>query len=394
MRDSSIFVRSILFHKRNQLLPSLVLVFCLTLILILYFINGTNPSDNVNHRNKNIQFVKYFPSREFVEKEIKLILVWTPMFFSYGYIKDIKEVCARAKRCEATLDRSKIKEADAVFFHFYDIWFWVGLPTYRHPSQVWVLWSTEPTSRLWKDYKSFAGVFNWTLTYRQDASIFAPQGMIRKLEGQEKKEMAIKLQHRNFFKERPYFIAMTISDCYDQSHRYRLVKELRKYLQIDVYGKCGNLTCKQGDPVCETKLSKYKFMFQFENSYCKDYITEKYWHNLRKDGVSIVNWKNSQKNHPVARYGFINLFDFPSLKQAADYIKMVSRNETLYNSYLRWKWDYKVTDTETPLSGVHYLCDALHDKSIPAQVITDLDGWIRNDTCKKGTVSYIVSKWS
>ena len=52
----------------------------------------------------------------------------------------------------------------------------------------------------------------------------------------------------------------------------RIVVSLQKHLQVDVYGKCGPLSCDD----CHLMLHRhYKFYLAFENSLCKDYVTEK-----------------------------------------------------------------------------------------------------------------------
>ena len=53
--------------------------------------------------------------------------------------------------------------------------------------------------------------------------------------------------------------------------REGLLKSLSKYIKIDVYGKCGNLTCSRGEEgECEAMLNdSYKFYLAFENSVCE-----------------------------------------------------------------------------------------------------------------------------
>lgn len=57
------------------------------------------------------------------------------------------------------------------------------------------------------------------------------------------------------------------------------VRELQKYVSVDVYGSCGPLKCGQTflDTHCYQQVlaPNYKFYLAFENSLCQDYITEK-----------------------------------------------------------------------------------------------------------------------
>lgn len=58
-------------------------------------------------------------------------------------------------------------------------------------------------------------------------------------------------------------------------------RELSKYIQVDIYGACGSLRCPRSQSqTCFDMLDEdYKFYLAFENSNCKDYITEKFFVN-------------------------------------------------------------------------------------------------------------------
>lgn len=73
------------------------------------------------------------------------------------------------------------------------------------------------------------------------------------------------------------FIAWFVSNCVSRSGRQDLVKHLQKYIDIDVYGECGTLSCpRKQEEKCKKMIDKqYKFYFALENSLCLDYVTEK-----------------------------------------------------------------------------------------------------------------------
>ena len=55
---------------------------------------------------------------------------------------------------------------------------------------------------------------------------------------------------------------------------------VRRYIQVDVYGMCGAMTCLRTDKNCYQLLDNdYKFYLSFENSNCDYYITEKFFEN-------------------------------------------------------------------------------------------------------------------
>ena len=69
------------------------------------------------------------------------------------------------------------------------------------------------------------------------------------------------------------------------------VEELKKYIPVDIYGKCGDYPCanKSGTFPCDYKVAtNYKFYIAFENSICVDYVTEKFFNNLLLPVVPIV----------------------------------------------------------------------------------------------------------
>ena len=61
---------------------------------------------------------------------------------------------------------------------------------------------------------------------------------------------------------------------------------------MDSYGTCGQKTCpnaRAGHDFCFDDLSaNHSFYLAFENSNCKDYITEKFWRTLTKPVIPVV----------------------------------------------------------------------------------------------------------
>lgn len=89
------------------------------------------------------------------------------------------------------------------------------------------------------------------------------------------------------FNQHDLLVFWAASSCLNYNQRYKFVGELRRHLPVDTYGSCGELTCAIGTDECRTTLRRYKFVLAFENGYCRDYITEKYWNALKRNQVCV-----------------------------------------------------------------------------------------------------------
>ena len=72
-------------------------------------------------------------------------------------------------------------------------------------------------------------------------------------------------------------IAWFCSHKSTHSRREDYAKELGRYIQIDVYGKCGNLSCEpRNSAECDALvLPEYKFYLAAENSLCNLLLEKK-----------------------------------------------------------------------------------------------------------------------
>ena len=83
---------------------------------------------------------------------------------------------------------------------------------------------------------------------------------------------------RNYASGKKKKVAMLVSNCSPQNKRMEYALELQKYIDVDIYGKCGKYCPRNWK--CLQKLGKdYKFYLSYENSNCRDYITEKFFKN-------------------------------------------------------------------------------------------------------------------
>ena len=329
-------------------------------------------------------------------EKVKKILMWTPYFDLDGwtkYINDTLQSCPNLLgKCAMTDNKSEILSSSAVVFHMDDLWkiWFLSLdskswkPQYRDPSQVWVMLSQEAPPHLWGWFPP--NFFNWTMSYRRDSTIFHTYGHHVKKSHEELQNETRHFQNEakiNYFKYNSKMAVVHVSNCMDQLRRYKIVRELSKYVEVDEFGHCsGKIVCNASVPFekCMDIFRPYKFYLAFENTVCRDYITEKFWLalNVKQQIPVVAVSKHTSEILPPKSY--LNVFDFPSIKALADEMIRIGNNETLFNSFFEWKRYYKPAP-----SGFCSLCNALHENRT-AQVYHDLEAWIQHDDCPRFSV--------
>ncbi|CAF3750420.1 unnamed protein product [Rotaria sp. Silwood1] len=135
-------------------------------------------------------------------------------------------------------------------------------------------------------------------------------------------------------------IVWIITNCNSYNGRQVFIRELMKYIRIDSYGKCLNniksnniQARRQSNSIL---YSSYKFIIAIENSNCEDYVTEKLIDALSSTSIPIVASRNGKPDYTrfVPKYSYINVYDYKSIKDLANYLNYLSINETAYNEYL------------------------------------------------------------
>ena len=123
-------------------------------------------------------------------------------------------------------------------------------------------------------------------------------------------------------------------------------------------GRCQGwnaLNCpRSNDRHCDSLLrDDYRFYLSFENSNCRDYITEKFFHNaLQSVALSHINSQYFSRRNRVVPivmgapksdvtrvappHSFIHIDDFASPRELGAYLKYLSINTTAYKEYFAW----------------------------------------------------------
>lgn len=133
--------------------------------------------------------------------------------------------------------------------------------------------------------------------------------------------------------------------------------------QVDIYGSCGTFKCSRNtaDKCFEILDHDYKFYLAFENSNCKDYITEKFFVNsLNRNILPIVMGARPEDYENSAPYrSYIHIDEFASPKELAEYLEILDKNDDLYNSYFKWKGTGEFINTYFWCR----VCSMLHDEN-------------------------------
>ena len=253
--------------------------------------------------NKSINF-------ECLNKESnkkKIILMWTKYFgkfldYNFNLNQEPPELSRKDKpdtyflggycpvhNCEVTYDKKLLKDADIVITHMAEKLNIEDLPKTRPFHQRWVFMIFESPMHS-REFSSFNGFYNLSMTQRQESQFSGYSALANGMIWAENKNFNI---DSNIFGQKSKMVTAVISNCHDKSGRLKYIKEMQKYIDVDVFGNCGK-PCPvkfnngtKGD--CKDILSNdYKFYLSFENSLCTDYITEKFHDTLKSNIIPVV----------------------------------------------------------------------------------------------------------
>ena len=236
---------------------------------------------------------------------VKTILLWNKFFdrddYWFGIGRDaFKQNACPVTNCEITTDKSRIYESHLVITHMQNEI--ETPPKHRPAAQRWMFMLYESPVHT-ADFSKYNGFYHFTSTYRLDSDFNT--GYDNSVGMRWKENLKFNASW-DFYANKTKMAAAVISNCNAQSKRLELIDKLKDNIQVDVYGKCGTFDCEKsygsnGD--CKEMLSyEYKFYLAFENSVCKDYITEKFFDILKYNIVPVVLGGGDYRHH-------VNYFD-------------------------------------------------------------------------------------
>lgn len=197
-----------------------------------------------------------------------------------------------------------------------------------------------------------------------------------------------KTNHHWTDKKRDVLAAILGSNCGSNNKRWEYIKELEKYLKVDVYGKCGTLKCEGHFQKDCPAISNYHFYLAFENSNCDEYITEKVWWNAYgKNSIPVLmgaSKKSYKKLLPPNSY--IDVDDFARPIDLAEYLLYINKTNQ-FSQFYEWKMYYDVVQEHGyfQTDSFHYCraCEALNYNDRGVKVYWNLtDFWNAKKDCR------------
>lgn len=329
---------------------------------------------------------------------------WNSAHFNVGFGQEPFLNC-RVKSCFASSKSvhapslQNMSTFDAIVIHGVDFYLDSRVNDYirswRKQHQRFVFFSMEPppngpqfTSPIYNFF------WNYTMTYRMDSDAPRPYGFIApkvdRIEGGDPRAVQI-LQTdwpvdydatdfitnvlpnkgADFLKiaEKPKKVAWVVSRCKSNSRREEFVQELKKYIDVDVFGSCGTVCDITGarpyEGNCSTHVKEdYKFYLSLENNFARDYVTEKFFMRMN-DGLVPIVLGQANYSRIAPPHSFINALDYDSPKALADVLLRLDKNDTEYLSYFWWKDHYNVVSHDLSMLSFCDLCAKLNEDVDP-----------------------------
>ncbi|KAG0372768.1 hypothetical protein BGX24_012599 [Mortierella sp. AD032] len=147
-------------------------------------------------------------------------------------------------------------------------------------------------------------------------------------------------------------IAWIVSNCHSFNGREYYINQLQKYVDIDIYGQCGNRnrewpTDSNGNQLEPLEIaSAYRFYLAFENSNCDFYVTEKLIRTYEAGAIPIVDGPNNYEPFAATSNALIQA-DRYSPRQLATLVKELDQDETKYAERIRYKYPADPTHKPT-----------------------------------------------
>ncbi|XP_075538265.1 alpha-(1,3)-fucosyltransferase C-like [Dermacentor variabilis] len=260
-----------------------------------------------------------------------------------------------------------------------------NLPRRRHPEQVWV-YSTvegEPATPPSWPIRLVSGVFNWTMSRRDDADVVVPY---MKWHYRLKDIVIPREPLLEAIDAKTKSVAWFVSKCEEplrnnteRFQHYPLPLSSENFMihinhtfDVFMFTDCGRPLCNSLDQCMQMVAEDFYFVFVLETSPCFHHPTEMIYAAFHYNIVPVYFGKTSLGDSvpPGSVYdtsGEQTAFDI------VDKLNIMRDNVDAYLPYLTWKETYEET-WESPLCA---LCDVLYASAANASATADVLAWWR-----------------
>lgn len=282
-------------------------------------------------------------------------------------------------------------DADVLLFSFSSKYINLKLTDDIRRAQLWIVYGMESPAYDFNIWHHAINDFNGTMTYLPSSTVgYLPYGVKKHNHNALRSKVQL-----DYAKGKSKGAFAYVSNCKSMHYdRLDLMNRLSQYIEIDIFGKCSNkMLCtkrQQTDVSCDEVMhTNYRFYLGFENSLCKDYITEKLWKALNSanhqipvvvGGLSIAEY---DKIAPPE--SFIHIYNFTSVDHLGEYLQELMTNDDAYNRYHHWRQDYHVVERLDATKGATCgLCKAANKpESLRAgQYVQFADEWNDPSNCR------------
>lgn len=399
-----------MMKSRTKSLLLIVVIFVLTVNIILHYNNRVH-RDHTHHSHRHgklddvsdVDLSTHPITGERIEQKVVTVTQQTKLILAYTNIYGREFDVARYGRttseinkhpdplatceysCQWTTQKSEYNQSHAVLFHLYNN---IGnkdfvlkdLPRRDNLDQKWVLMAREPQAFYYPEQlKQLKDLFNLTVTFQRDSDVVIPYGGYWKHSpGSLAYRAKMKLDYLTGKNKK---VAWVVSNCKTSSKREDYVEELQKYIAVDIYGKCGNLSThtKSANGFRDEIAKQYKFYIAFENSDCDDYISEKFWNSLHIGIIPIVRGQRAKFKQLTPPNSFIHTDSFITPKNLAKYLNEISSDATLFHKHHEWR---RLYDANYKFFTVNHqwMCDLCRKVHEPERKTVDIYQHYSEDT--------------
>jgi len=233
---------------------------------------------------------------------------------------------------------------------------------------------------------------DWTMTYDADSDFFQPYNQLAK------RDTAVPNYDENMATNKSMLLVAFISNC--KGTRIKMFKSIREALpmeerhRVKIFGKCAdkgdvNPCPDRKDVACMDRVFRtVKFYFAAENSWCKGYITEKFFRGYEHDMVPLAVGGLGREDYEFLAPGssFLHADDFTSAEMLAKRLLELDRDDEAYSQMFDWRATHVFQHPRVRYGqGICELCDELHlERKLqrPARKFKNLDHWWYEGRCR------------